>query len=132
MKQTNVRNRIVAVTAGAAVLALLGGVGGADALNTVGSKDIRDHAILAVDMHRGSVGSLALRDRYVHKVDLDATLQSLLGVPGVKGDAGAQGLKGDKGDQGDQGEKGDKGDTGAPGVDGVAGYHLVSADSSLS
>lgn len=48
-------NRILAVVAGAAVLTLVGGVGGAVAGGLVTSAQIKNHTIQSVDLHAGSV-----------------------------------------------------------------------------
>jgi hypothetical protein len=104
MVHTNLRSRAGAVVAGTVVLAALGGVGGAAAAGKIGSLQIRDHSIKAVDYNKGSVDSRALKDGSIAKADLDATLRSLLGVPGAKGDTG---------------------EAGADGKDGVSGYHRV-------
>jgi hypothetical protein len=59
-----VSSRTGAVVAGAAVLVTLGGVGGAVAANTIGSRDIRDGAVHRVDIHDNAVTS----DKLSHRV----------------------------------------------------------------
>ena len=90
----NFKSRAGAVVAGAAVLAAVGGVGGAAAAGQIGSLQIRDHSIQSKDMRWGAVQSRQILNGSINKVDLSKSVQALLGVPGP---AGATGAKGDTG-----------------------------------
>ena len=48
-------NRLAAVAAGSALLLTIGGVGGAVAANTIGSKDIRNGSVRSADLRDGAV-----------------------------------------------------------------------------
>ena len=93
----NFKSRAGAVVAGAAVLAAVGGVGGAAAAGQIGSLQIRDHSIQSKDMRRGAVQSATILNGSINKYDLSKSVQALLGVPGPAGATGAPGATGVKG-----------------------------------
>ena len=69
MKPTNLaRSRTGAVLGGAAVLVMLGGVGGAVAAGQIGSADIRDGAVRTVDIHDQAVNADNLAPGVLSKV----------------------------------------------------------------
>src|SRR6478672_13614275 len=79
----NFKSRAGAVVAGAAVLAAVGGVGGAAAAGQIGSLQIRDHSIRSIDVRKGAIQSPGILNGTVQKVDLAKSLQAVLGVPGA-------------------------------------------------
>jgi collagen triple helix repeat protein len=144
----HIRSRSGAVAVGAAVLALIGGVGDASAVRLIGSDDIRDGSVHSRDIAAGAVRSSEIRNdsvhsrdlaagavrsseihnRSVHERDLSTRLRSRIGSPGpqgVPGVPGAPGPQGAPGKQGDDGTNGSDGTDGTDGVDGVSGYQIV-------
>ena len=101
-------SRLVAVGAGALVLAVLAGGGAGFAAGQITSRDIADGTIRGVDV---ADGSLRLKELS------DGTVQSLQGLQGPQGLPGEQGPPGG---QGPQGEEGPQGEQGEPGKDGMA------------
>ncbi len=105
--------------------------GTAWAASKVGSKDIKNNAVLSKHIKKGQVNGTDVKDASLTSADIkSSTLGDLTGPPGDPGQAGAkgdpgakgdQGVKGDKGDQGVKGDKGDKGDTGDQGGPGPPG-----------
>lgn len=121
------KNRVVAVGSAAALLVTLGGVGGAVAANTIGSKDIKNHSIRSVDVQNNTLRSKDVKDGVLGMRDLNDYTQRQItagGGDGTDGATGPQGPKGDTGATGPQGPKGDKGDAGVNGTDGVSGYSV--------
>jgi hypothetical protein len=76
------RSRTGAVTTGAAVLVVLGGVGGAVAASTVGSADIKDGAVRTVDLHDRAVTGAKLAPgvlaEHRHHLEADGPYPGLL------------------------------------------------------
>ena len=75
-------SRTGAVVAGATVLLTLGGIGGAVAANTIGSKDIRDGAVHTVDLHNQAVTGAKLSPgvsaQLRHHLEADGVYPGLL------------------------------------------------------
>lgn len=101
-----VNNRTTAVGVGAAMLVTLGGVGGAVAANTIGSKDIKDNSVRSVDVRDGNLGMR----------DMNRFTQDRINQPGPKGERGPAGPQGEQGPAGPAGE------------DGVSGYEVRSKE----
>jgi len=140
------RSRTTSVVVGTALLVGLGGVGGAVAAGKIGSKDIRNGGVHAVDLGKqsvnaskikpGAVRSKALLDGAVAPADLSAAVHDLIatavtGAAGPEGPegpagpaggpAGPQGPEGPEGAVGPQGPAGPVGPAGADGADGEDG-----------
>jgi hypothetical protein len=64
---TLLHSRAGAVIGGAAVLVIVGGVGGAVAAGQIGSSDIRDGGVHRVDIHDHAVSSSKLSDGLLHR-----------------------------------------------------------------
>jgi hypothetical protein len=114
--------RLGAVIAGASILVLLGGVGGAVAGSLITSASIKDETIRARDIAPGAVTQSEVRDGTLGVNDLSSFVQDELAKQGQDGADGADGA------DGVDGVDGAPGPAGADGVDGVAG--LASANSS--
>lgn len=69
---------VTAVTAGAAVIVGLGATG-AVAAGVIGSGDVRNQSIRAVDIHRGAIGASELRGQAVRREHIE---DGSLAVPG--------------------------------------------------
>ncbi len=112
------------------MLVTLGGVSGAVAANTIGSKDIKNNSIRSVDIHKGAihksdigkgaVGASEIKNGSIRPAQLKPSLRQDVrqGAAGERGPAGPQGPKGEKGDTGPQGPKGDPGPAGPQGPQG--------------
>jgi hypothetical protein len=144
----SLRTRTVAVASGAVLLVSLGGVGGAVAAGQLGSRDIRDHSLRAVDLAKSSVtakqvkkaaiASGDLKDAGVRPRDLSAAVRLLIdtavtgpaGPTGPEGPAGPAG--GPVGPEGPQGPVGPAGADGATGPAGVSGFEVVTQQGTFS
>jgi len=132
-------NRLLAVGAGSALLVSLGGVGGAVAVNTIGSADIRNGSVRSVDLANGgvhkadvgknAVGASEVVDGSVSERELSAdVVKKLNRVGGPAGPAGPMGPEGPPGPMGPAGPAGDAGTGGTGGTGGgVAGYEVVTS-----
>ncbi|MEQ6902631.1 hypothetical protein [Nocardioides sp. YIM 152588] len=63
MKKLSLKSSALPVVAGAAVLTLLGGVGGAVAANEINSRSIEDNSIRSVDIKDGTIRKADLTER---------------------------------------------------------------------
>ena len=94
-------SRTGAVVAGTTVLLALGGIGGAVAANTVGSKDIRDGAVHTVDLHNQAVTGAKLSPgvsaQLRHHLEADGVYPGLLHLTKDQGDQSDLKWKGDGG-----------------------------------
>jgi hypothetical protein len=114
-------NRLVAVVAGAAVVASLGATAGF-AAGQIGSSDIINNAIKSID----------IKDKSLQKRDLsDATVRKLRGQRGPAGPAGPAGETGPAGPAGPAGGSGPAGSTGPQGPVGPAGADAETVVTSL-
>lgn len=99
-----IKNRVVAVAAGAAIVVTLGG-GSAVAGSLITSAKIQDQTIRSVDIATGGVASSELRDGSVNPRDLSPAtkryIASFAGKDGVDGAPGAPGAPGTPGEDGD-------------------------------
>jgi hypothetical protein len=77
--------RTGAVIIGATVLVTLGGVGGAVAANTVGSRDIRNGAVHSVDIATSGVHKIDIGRNAVGNSELTATVKARLNSRGLTG-----------------------------------------------
>lgn len=104
------------MVAGASLLTLLGGVGGAVAHGMINSGDIANQSIRSVDIHEGGVGSSELR-------------RDSVGWFGELNDHTRQKIRSLAGDDGAVGPQGPQGPPGPPGATGPAGpvpdYYIV-------
>ncbi|HET9858266.1 MAG TPA: hypothetical protein VFQ19_00685 [Nocardioidaceae bacterium] len=116
------------MAAGSALLITIGGVGGAVAANSIGSKDIRNGSVRSADLRDGAVKRVDVGKNAVggsELVDGSVGMSELSG--GVK-DALDQ--RGGTGGSGPAGPAGQAGPAGPAGADGVSGYEVVSKTSS--
>ena len=141
-------NRVTSVTAAAALLVTLGGVSGAVAANQIGSRDIKDGGVQAVDLAKnsvrapkiktGAVRSSDIKDGNVAPVDLSRGVRDLIatavtGPQGPQGPVGpAGGPAGPAGPAGAPGPAGPAGPAGARGPAGVSGFQLVTDSATFS
>ncbi len=79
----SVRSRTGAVVAGAAVLAMLSGIGGAVAAGVITSADIKDETIRQRDIHTGGVASSEVADRSLKARDLSGAARSTIKLSAV-------------------------------------------------
>jgi hypothetical protein len=128
------KQRVVAVVAGSAVVVGLGAVG-AVADNLIGSDDVKDQSLAKVDLGRGSVGGselvpASIRERKLaprlrEKIN-QLPLQGETGATGETGPAGPAGPAGVAGPAGPQGERGSRGPAGmGEVVDSMSGTVLI-------
>jgi hypothetical protein len=87
--------RVGAVTAGASILVLLGGVGGAVAGSMVTSATIKNETIQARDIAPGGVTRSEVRDGTLGRADLSTRVQSELAQRAQDGTDGVAGLESD-------------------------------------
>ena len=120
--------RLTAVVAGASILVLLGGVGGAVAGSMITSANIQDETIRSRDIAPGAITRSEVRDGTLGVDDLSTFVQDELAKQGQDGTDGQDGADGADGAPGAPGADGADGAPGVDGVDGVAG--LTSASSS--
>jgi hypothetical protein len=90
------KNRVLAVSVGAAVVVGMG-AGGAVGAAMVTSADIRDQTIRAVDIHRDAVDSAELRAGSVDGSHLTDRLRDRMNQPGPRGPRGPEGPPGPSG-----------------------------------
>jgi hypothetical protein len=90
--------RYANVTSTLALIVALGGTG-ADAANTIGSKDIRNGQVKGADLAHNAVSSSKVKDRSLRASDFKAG-ELAAGPKGAKGDAGATGATGAAGPAG--------------------------------
>ena len=127
MKHTT--SRVSAIVAGAATLALLGGVGGATATGLITGAQIKDQSIRSIDIASGGVGSSEIRNGSVYPSDLNpSTRTALTGQTGAPGAKGADGTNGVNGKDGTNGTNGTDGKDGDDGTNGVSGYEVRTWD----
>jgi hypothetical protein len=121
--------RTASVVAGASVLVLLGGVGGAVAANTVGSQDIRNGAVRSIDVRNDNLRGVDIKDGSLGFRDFNDWTQNRIDAAnrGERGPRGFQGETGPQGPKGDTGPAGPAGSNGAPGEDGVSGYKVFTS-----
>jgi hypothetical protein len=93
------RNRVLAVSVGAAVVIGMG-AGGAVGAAMVTSADIRDQTIRAVDMHANAIGNSELADGSVAGANLTDQLRERMNRPGPQGPPGPEGPQGPPGPPG--------------------------------
>jgi hypothetical protein len=119
----------VAVGIGSVVLVTLGGVGGAVAANSIGSKDIKNNSIRSADVKNGGLGMRDFNDFTRDRINkAHHRSEAPTGNAGVEGKRGERGPEGPKGDTGPQGERGPSGAPGQDGKDGITGYEVRSWD----
>jgi len=117
------RSRTTAVVAGATILALASGVGGALARDLVDSGDIEDESIRSRDIAMNGVGRSELRPGSVgwYQELNRYTQQKIMQLAGQDGTAGAVGPMGPAGPPGERGPSGEPGAVGPIGPRGPAG-----------
>jgi hypothetical protein len=116
--------RVGAVVAGASVLVILGGVGGAVAGTLVTSAAIKNETIQARDIGPGAVTRSEVRDGSLGVDDLSAFVQGELAE---QAQDGAEGPAGPAGQTGPVGPQGPAGADGQDGADGVAALESASS-----
>ena len=142
------RSRTTSVIAGASLLVALGGVGGAVAANQIGSRDIKDGGVHAVDLSKNSVKAAKIRKGAVRSSDIkngnvapkdlsrsvrDLIATAVTGPAGPAGETGPAGPAGPAGGPaGPEGPAGPAGPEGPAGPAGVSGFELVSENGSFS
>jgi hypothetical protein len=118
-----INNRTTAVVGAAGLLVTLGGVSGAVAANTIGSKDIKNDSIRSVDVHNNTLRSKDVKDGVLGMRDLNDYTKAQIAAGGDGAD-GATGPRGPKGDTGATGPQGPKGDTGPAATVGLSHWSV--------